>query len=261
MKKIILIGKLNATTKEISDWISPYGQVQLCSDNADVIQGMLKLIAPDLVLFALAGSAMLHKDILVHLFHQCPDTPVLIIGSQYNSRELGSIGLLKEERLCFLARPVGRDELCEHVQELLKVKDKKQVVQTTTSSRKTILVVDDNPLLLRTMQSMLSKKYRVTFATSGPQAIAAIAKDRPDLILLDYEMPVCDGKMTLQLLRAEEATRDIPVVFLTGLADSDHVMEVLALQPQGYLLKPPSESKIFTTIEQALKESAKKNQG
>jgi len=102
------------------------------------------------------------------------------------------------------------------------------------------------------MQAMLSKKYRVTFASSGTQAIVAVGRAKPDVILLDYDMPVCDGKMTLQMLRSEEETKDIPVIFLTGLADSEHVREVLALRPQGYLLKPPDEATIFARLEEVL---------
>ncbi len=104
---------------------------------------------------------------------------------------------------------------------------------------------------------MLSNTYRVVFATSGPQALAVIAKGRPDLILLDYDMPVCNGTMTMQMLRSEDSTKDIPIIFLTGMADAGHVQEILALRPDGYLLKPPSEEKMFATIRKVLASSSK----
>ncbi len=105
---------------------------------------------------------------------------------------------------------------------------------------------------------MLSKEYKVIFATSGPQAIAVIAKTVPDVILLDYEMPVCNGKMTMQMLRSEDSTKNIPIIFLTGMAHPAYVQEVLMLHPDGYLLKPPSEDKLFAVIRKALEDKKKR---
>ena len=67
--------------------------------------------------------------------------------------------------------------------------------------------------------------------------MTSIGKKRPDLILLDYEMPIVDGKQTLEMLRSDPAFADLPVVFLTGRGDPDVVRKLLALKPMGYLLK------------------------
>ena len=82
-------------------------------------------------------------------------------------------------------------------------------------------------------------------AESGVAAIRTITLNRPDLILLDYEMPVCDGKQTLEMLRLEKSFADIPVIFLTGRGDPEVVKQLLALKPAGYLLKylKPAEIK------------------
>ena len=87
------------------------------------------------------------------------------------------------------------------------------------------------------MKSLLSAEYEVALAESGVAAIRAITLNRPDLVLLDYEMPVCDGKMTLEMLRSEEAFASIPVIFLTGEGDPEVVRKLLSLKPAGYLLK------------------------
>ena len=73
--------------------------------------------------------------------------------------------------------------------------------------------------------------------TSGLQAIKWLGKNKADLILLDYEMPVTNGPQVLEMLRSDEETRSIPVIFLTGRGDKESVMSVLALKPDGYLLK------------------------
>ena len=61
-------------------------------------------------------------------------------------------------------------------------------------------------------------------------------------------MPVCDGRQTLEMIRADEELKDIPVVFLTGITTKSHVEAVIRLNPQGYLVKPVSREKLLSTI-------------
>jgi len=250
MKKIILIGEFNEITRQINDGLSPYCRVQLCAGNVDIVEGMLKLFSPDLVMISLIGSPSTHEEIFSLLSQETPDVPLMVIGTRANEEDLMEAGFLPDLRIRFLRPPVEREDIVSRAKEILQIRE--SAPDRSGEGLKKILAVDDSPTMLRTVQAMLAEKYKVTFATSGPQAIAAIARSRPDLILLDYDMPVCDGRMTLEMLRSEKSTRDIPVVFLTGYSDAEHVKEVLAFRPQGYLLKPPSAYKLFTTIEQVL---------
>lgn len=112
--------------------------------------------------------------------------------------------------------------------------------------------MDDNGTALRTMKAMLEDRYDVALAVSGAQAMTSIGKQRPDLILLDYEMPVCDGRMTLEMIRADEEMKDIPVVFLTAINDRANIEAVLKLKPAGYFLKPPVKDHLLGEIEKIL---------
>lgn len=105
------------------------------------------------------------------------------------------------------------------------------------SKRKKILVVDDSEFVLRAMEGLLSKDYEVLLAKSGLSTIRAITLNRPDLVLLDYEMPICDGSQVLEMIRAEEDFANIPVIFLTSRVDKESIKKVLALKPAGYLSK------------------------
>ena len=115
--------------------------------------------------------------------------------------------------------------------------------------KKSILIVDDDGTFLRSAHDWLSDKYRVTMASSGMSAITYLAKHTPDLILLDYEMPVADGKQVLEMIRSEDSTSSTPVMFLTGRDDSRHVMSVLHLKPEGYLLKTLPPEKIHKEVD------------
>ena len=100
-----------------------------------------------------------------------------------------------------------------------------------------ILVVDDSGAMLRAVKSWLEDKYHVTLANSGMMAIKCLALSRPDLVLLDYDMPVCNGRQVLEMIRMELEYADLPVIFLTGRGDPAAVRGVRELRPERYLLK------------------------
>ncbi len=109
--------------------------------------------------------------------------------------------------------------------------------QQAADTRPKVLVVDDSMTIRQAMKGLLEDEYQVQLAESGVAAIRAITLDRPDLVLLDYEMPVCDGRQTLEMLRSEKSFAEIPVIFLTGQGDPEVVKKLLSLKPAGYLLK------------------------
>ena len=137
----------------------------------------------------------------------------------------------------------------------------KYVGRPAAKKKKKILVVDDSDLVREAMKKLFGIDYEVTPASSGLAAIRCIILNRPDLILLDYEMPVCDGSQVLEMIRSEKDFADIPVFFLTGRADKESVQKVLALKPAGYLVKslPPAEIKkgVDTFFEMKRKEGNK----
>lgn len=130
---------------------------------------------------------------------------------------------------------------------------KKYLDKNKEKKKKKILVVDDSDVMLHAMKGLLETDYDVALAKSGLSAIRAITLDRPDLILLDYEMPVCDGSQVLEMIRAEEDFADIPVVFLTGRGDRESVQKVIALKPKGYLIKSMPPADIKKSIDKYLK--------
>ncbi len=105
------------------------------------------------------------------------------------------------------------------------------------SLKKKVLVVDDSDFMLAMMQKLLENDYEVLTATSGLSAIRSITLNRPDLVLLDYEMPVCKGNQVLEMIRSEEDFADIPIIFLTSKVDRESVKKVIELKPNGYLSK------------------------
>lgn len=103
-------------------------------------------------------------------------------------------------------------------------------------SRSTVLVVDDTPENLSVLGELLAPLYHVRVAISGADALRiAVSKNPPDLILLDVMMPEMDGYEVLRRLRADERTRDIPIIFVTVMEDEERGLEMGAVD---YITKP-----------------------
>ncbi|MBP9049570.1 MAG: two-component system response regulator [Tabrizicola sp.] len=103
----------------------------------------------------------------------------------------------------------------------------------------TILIVDDEPTNLSLLTHLLRPEYQVRAANSGESALrAAASAPRPDLVLLDVMMPGMDGYEVLRRLNDDPATADIPVIFLTALADIDDEERGLLLGAADYIAKP-----------------------
>ncbi len=119
----------------------------------------------------------------------------------------------------------------------------------TVNVRKSILVVDDDINYLSLAREWLKSNYKVLMANSGLQAIKLLGKNKVDLILLDYEMPVTSGPQVLEMLRSDDETKDIPVMFLTGKDDKDSVIAVMSLRPDGYILKSVHCEELLARLE------------
>ena len=125
----------------------------------------------------------------------------------------------------------------------------KNELNKAKNRKKKILVVDDSCSMRQEMKQLLGTDYDVALANSGLSAIRSITLNKPDLILLDYEMPVCDGSQVLEMIRSEKDFEDIPVIFLTSKADREGVSKVIPLNPIGYLLKTMKPADIKKNID------------
>ena len=102
-----------------------------------------------------------------------------------------------------------------------------------------ILVVDDQPINVQLLKRKLEREgIKVTTATNGLEALSSVRWDRPDLILLDVMMPDMDGIEVCQRLQADEATKSIPVIFITARTTKEGKLEGLGVGAVDYITKP-----------------------
>lgn len=122
-----------------------------------------------------------------------------------------------------------------------------------SKNKKTILVVDDSGPFLRNVKNMLDDKYQVMLATSALTAIKSITLHKPDLILMDYYMPIVNGMMAVSLMKNEKEFSEIPFMFLTSVDDADTVKEIMRLRPAAYLLKSMCPAEIISVVDKFFK--------
>jgi len=121
--------------------------------------------------------------------------------------------------------------------------------------RKSILVVDDDVDITNLITRWLEREgYRVHSTANGHAAIEALSADPlPDLVLLDILLPKTSGLNVLRRLRAEERTRDLPVVMMTALASDKDVKRGGLLGATDYIVKPLVEREFLDRVRQALR--------
>ncbi len=105
-----------------------------------------------------------------------------------------------------------------------------------------LLLVDDEPFNLASMEAALGDDYRLFFARNGADAVAAALRRLPALILLDIQMPGMNGYEVCRQLKNDHRTERIPVIFISGLDDAGHEEEGFACGAVDYIVKPISRS-------------------
>ena len=129
--------------------------------------------------------------------------------------------------------------------------------------KSTILIVDDNKMNIDLLHLILEKNYNVRIARNGEECLKrSLIRPYPDLILLDIMMPVMDGYETIKLLKADEITNQIPVIFLTALSEKEELVKGLELGAVDYITKPFNSTELQARLRTHLdlKESREKTE-
>ena len=201
---------------------------------------------PRIFILYLQGEDNLMIDVLGYIKDLVEDRGIrfFVIGTQ---EEIDTIIGKKADYVAQIyTRPVDLSELIKRLQKEGEAVDK-------LKEFKSILIVDDDATALRSMKNLLATHYKILVANSGMNAITILAKNKVDLILLDFEMPIVNGPKVLEMIRSDPNTANIPVMFLTAKGDKRSIMEVLRFKPEKYLLKTMLPKDIIDSIDEFFK--------
>lgn len=242
-KRVLLIGStLNYMLNSIIGLMKEKG-VEVSFSSVDINSVNSQGKNYDCFLFFLDEDVVSNNKALVYIKDLATEESIPIFITGYDEEIRSFLTVVPEHLIANkYQRPINVSDMVHDLCGYLTNHD--------NSVKKKILVVDDSGAALRTVKGWLEDKYKVILASSGVMAIKYMVQDNPDLILLDYEMPVCDGKQVLEMIRAESDFSNVPVIFLTAKGDRESIMDVLKLKPDGYLLKSMEPDDIVKAIDE-----------
>ncbi|MDO4167380.1 MAG: response regulator [Eubacteriales bacterium] len=269
--KILLTGKNNTVIDDFFTQMGESFETLTTSGRNEDIMNHLTYFKPDIFVYCPNHESNENNNLLFTIKGQLErdNIPVVLIGSEEDCKDLSQSEIDNADLV--LHKPITassiRNRIMDYMEEQKRLRGKAaraeeerlaqekaalaeadRLAREKAAQKKHILVVDDDPLMLKLIKEHLREDYNVATATSGKTAFRFLRKKKTDLILLDYAMPEEDGPAVLEKLHADDATRDIPVVFLTGVTDRNKIQKALVQKPQGYLLKPIDRDKLIETI-------------
>ena len=176
----------------------------------------------------------------------------LTISIGVNTRMPGQTGSIDEfisraDMALYDAKSKGRNKIC-HFELPLEVREG----GTQSLVRNTVFIIDDNETNLTMAEEVLMQQYRVIALSSAIKMFKALEKFKPDLILLDVEMPEMSGFEAMSKLKENDLYADIPVIFLTGLSDANSEAYGIELGAVDFIMKPFTEPVLLNRIKKHL---------
>lgn len=279
MHKILLVGELGDIVRSINECLMGDFQIQLCSEQLDMVKAMAKIVKPELIVVCQIGIEELDGAIFRWAKEEMPKTPVLVISTEEsygfiskfcNTGQFDKLfrpvttqvmvekchmmieaGVRPQQEVVIPEEKAKEGEL--HAESPVETEERNNDAVNQEKQQYKIMIVDDSPLVLRNLKGVLEETYKVFVVPSGEKALELIPKKQPDLLLLDYEMPGLDGKDVFEAMLADEYMKTIPVIFLTSIAQREQVYGVLKSVPAGYILKPADTDRLMAEISKVLK--------
>jgi DNA-binding response OmpR family regulator len=116
-----------------------------------------------------------------------------------------------------------------------------------------ILIVEDNPFMSKLLQMRLkANEYEVSAAVNGKDALLKVINNKPDLILLDVNMPQLDGFETARALKADPETKNLPIIFVTAKGEEQDILKAIECGAVSYIIKPFTPERLLDEISKTL---------
>lgn len=257
--KVLITGNNQIVVNEFFDRMEDAFECQYTSTREKDIKNHLKCFQPDFFVYALHEESddTIKSMIPLHKKYISKICLFVIVGSPNQCKNFEK--LAPDVADIVLVKPMTASAIQDKLLSLMSVNTQKEEgikmleeeskeQEAPAAPLKHILVVDDDPLILRVIKRDLDGEYEVATAINGKVALNFLSKKQTDLVLLDYNMPDEDGPSVLKKIHDNPATAKIPVVFLTGATEREKIAKALSLKPQGYMLKPIERDKLISTI-------------
>ena len=242
--KVLLIDDELETLEIHKSYLEAEHHVYTFSSGAEALDN-IPLIKPDVIVLDIEMPFLDGFEVLERLREMKDATDVPVIGVTGQKNKTTALNFLGKGAVAYLTKPVGKSVLTERVNEVLKKAEEKK-------TKKKILFVDDEIESLLLYKAVLQEDYNVMALNSSKTALAYLQKFVPDLIILDYQMPLYNGKALYQMISKMDRLKNVSVLFLTGTTDKDVLLECATLLPQGVVLKSAGKEALLEKVKSIL---------
>jgi len=237
-KKIIYVDDVNYSLMTVKTRLKDHYEVYP-ADSVLKMYEFLENIKPDLILMDVNMPDIDGYEAIKSLKsdNRYADIPVIFLTG--NSDRESVVKGLSLGAVDYVIKPFSASKLIESIEVHLEPPKKKNKDNDEgNDSKPSVLVVDDVSSMLRAMQYALHDRYKVFILSKSEDVIDFLRTKRPDLILLDYLMPVMNGFDLIPIIRKLPDHKDTPIIIITTEGTLDHVNEAMSLGASDFMVKP-----------------------
>jgi DNA-binding response OmpR family regulator len=235
-----IIDRDRSLTRQIATEAANWGfQIEIFSSLAQVREKLL-VKSPEVILLdpAISSGTPESLSLLTELSKHVPPIPVVIHAENHDLRERLEVARLGVRT--YLQKPAPPTQVLESV---------KQVLLQADQAKSQVMVVDDDPMLLEVVRSLLEPwGLKVTTLTNSQQFWQVLEATSPDILILDIEMPQMSGIDLCQIVRNDSYWTDLPILFLTAHTDPNTVNQVFSVGADDFVCKPIAGPELVTRI-------------
>lgn len=244
MAKVLIIDDELETLEIHKTFLQAEHEVFMFQSGLDALNEMTR-IAPDIILLDIEMPFMDGFEVLERLRGRKEWAQIPVVGVTGQKDKTTALNFMGKGGVAYLMKPVEKNLMLERIREILRKQEEKK-------TKKKILIVDDELESLLLYKNILQERYNVMPLNSGKLAIEYLQKFVPDLIILDYQMPLYNGRAVYQMIRKMERLEDIPIIFLTGTTEREVLVECATLMPQGVVLKAAGKDALLEKVRSVL---------
>ena len=240
MGKVLIIDDDIITLEIHRKYLEAAHIVYTYESGQDALDHVLE-IRPDIILLDIEMPFMDGFEVLEKLRANPESAQIPVVGVTGQREKVTALRFLGEGAVGYLVKPVEKQVMLDKVSEVLKKYSEQK-------DKKKVLLVDDEIESLLFYKSALQEEYSVVTLNSSKLALEYLQKFVPDLIILDYQMPLYNGRALYQMISKMERLAEVPVVFLTGTTEREVLLECAALQPKAVVLKSTGKEGLLEKI-------------
>lgn len=174
---------------------------------------------------------------------ECINVPVVLVTGKQDKQSVFNSYIMGVDG--YLVKPVRKETLISKIDELcVKIDDKDKL--------RTVLLIDDDMSYLKQLNSFLHGSYNVIMINSAKLALDYLLKHTPDIIVLDFQMPLYNGATIMNMIQKNNPLRPVPVIILSGALNIETLQECYPYKPAACLAKPINKETLIENIENAL---------